>query len=381
MHKIICSLFFTFFLFCVADGAGAVPPVTQGSFVKVAAAILYDVDNDVVLFEQNADQPIPPASLTKIMSMFLARDHIKAGKASFDSLVPVSVQAASTGGSLMGVRAGESVSLRKLLLGMAVSSGNDASHAVAEYVGGTAPAFVEMMNARAKELGMSNSHFLNPHGMPAQGQVVTARDMLTLAVAYYKAHPDCLDMHNQLLLEHHGYTTWNKNALIGQYEGADGMKTGWIRASGHNLVFTAKRDGRRLIGVILGAPDATTRAAEACHLLDAGFQVCKNEAVTVTAALDATPLDLERVDVLKTARENGLIKRRPLNPRLLAARKALRGLGKHVSRLPKPKTSRAAKAPAKNRTTAIAKNKPAPVKNAAKRKAHASGRQNKAKRG
>lgn len=286
----------------------AAPQVVPASPVGVCSAIVYDLDHDAILFEQNADEPIPPASLTKVLSMFLALDHISAGHARPDTPVAVSAEAAATGGSRMGLAKGETVPLERLLLGMAVSSGNDASHAVAEFVGGSVPAFVNMMNVRAKNLGMDASLFLNPHGLPAPGQRTTARDMLTLARAYLQRHPDALRLHNTRLLTHGGQTTWNKNPLLGQYPGADGLKTGWIRASGYNMIFTASKNGRRLLAVIMGAPDMYARGVEACRLLDAGFLVCENRAVSVTAALDGLPVEAQRIDVRKTAREAGLLK-------------------------------------------------------------------------
>ncbi|MBD5539307.1 MAG: D-alanyl-D-alanine carboxypeptidase [Desulfovibrio sp.] len=286
----------------------AAPQVLPGSPVGVSSAIVYDLDHDAILFEQNADEPIAPASLTKVMSLFLALDHIGEGHARADTPVTVSPQAAATGGSRMGLRRNETVPLGRLLLGMAVSSGNDASHAVAEFVGGSVPAFVNMMNVRAKQLGMNDSLFLNPHGLPAAGQRTTARDMLTLARAYLKSHPDALEMHNTRLLTHGGLTTWNRNPLLGQYPGADGLKTGWIRASGYNMIFTASKEGRRLLAVIMGAPDVYARGVEACRLLDAGFLVCENRAVSVTAALDGLPVEARRIDVRKTARDAGLLR-------------------------------------------------------------------------
>lgn len=286
----------------------AAPQVIPASPVGVCSAIVYDLDHDAILFEQNADEPIPPASLTKVMSLFLALDHISEGHARADTPVTVSAAAAGTGGSRMGLRKSETVPLERLLLGMAVSSGNDASHAVAEFVGGSVPAFVNMMNVRAKQLGMNDSLFLNPHGLPAAGQRTTARDMLTLARAYLKSHPDALTLHNTRLLTHGGLTTWNRNPLLGQYPGADGLKTGWIRASGYNMIFTASKEGRRLLAVIMGAPDVYARGVEACRLLDAGFLVCENRAVSVTAALDGLPVEGRRIDVRKTARDAGLLR-------------------------------------------------------------------------
>lgn len=350
----------------------AAPPPPPAAFINAASAIIYDMDNEAILFEQNADQPIPPASLTKVMSLFLALDHIKQGHSSKNTLVRPSREAVNAGGSSMGLRSGEEVELGKLLLGMAVSSGNDASHAVAEHVGGSVDAFVKMMNNRAKTLGMNDSHFSNPHGLPHPTQFTTARDMLSLARAYLRAHPQALDLHNTKILEHKGYTSWNKNPLLGQYPGADGLKTGWIRASGHNLIFTASRDGRRLLGVILGAPDAWVRGAEACRLLDAGFQVCQNASPTLTAALDTIPLDTSRIDARKTARDAGLLKPRPVNKRLLGAKRLLaqKSLTKRKLATRKGKASAVAAKKAKGRLSAKkARSKPAKSQGAAK--AHA----------
>lgn len=339
----------------------AAPPPPPAAYINAASAIIYDMDNEAILFEQNADLPIPPASLTKVMSMFLAIDHIKQGHSSKNTLVRPSREAVSAGGSSMGLRPDEEVELGKLLLGMAVSSGNDASHAVAEHVGGSVDAFVKMMNNRARQLGMNDSHFSNPHGLPHPAQFTTARDMLSLARAYLRTHPEALDMHNTKLLEHKGRTTWNKNPLLGQYPGADGLKTGWIRASGHNLIFTASRDGRRLLGVILGAPDAWVRAAESCRLLDAGFLVCQNETPTLTAALDAIPLDLSRIDARKTARDAGLLKPKPVNKRLLGAKRLLakKSLKKGGATAKKRRASAVAAKKAKGKLQA----KKTPVKN------------------
>lgn len=315
----VCSCLLLVLLFWGSSLAGAAPQIPPAALAKVCSAIVYDLDHDAILFEQNADERIPPASLTKVMSMFLALDFVNQGHAGLDDAILVSSEAAAQGGSRMGLRANEAVSLKKLLLGMAVSSGNDASYAVAEQVGGSADAFVKMMNTRAASLGMNDTNFANPHGLPHPAQYTTARDMLTLARAYLKAHPQSLDLHNTQILEHGGYKTWNKNPLIGQYPGADGLKTGWIRASGYNLIFTAARDKRRLLAVILGAPDVLTRGAEACRLLDAGFLVCGNAAVSVAAALDGIPVDYARIDPRKTARENGIYR-----PRAIAAKKMTR---------------------------------------------------------
>lgn len=282
----------------------APPAIPAESTLQVVSAILYDMDRERILFEQNADQRIQPASLTKVLSMFVAMDHVASGHARLGNVVPVSANAASTGGSVMGIRQNDTVTLEQLLMGMAVSSGNDASAAVAEYVGGSEASFVRMMNAKAARLGMANSHFCTPHGLPEVGQYTSARDMLTLARAYLRAYPQNLRYHNTRVLNHQNRLSWNRNPLLMQYEGADGLKTGWVRASGFNLISTAKRDGRRLLAVVLGAHDAGNRGVETCRLLDAGFQVLGGNATSVAGALE----NLDRnayaaLDIHRTAQE------------------------------------------------------------------------------
>lgn len=368
---------FILFLLCLLilpASIMAAPAVPPASLTKVCSAIVYDLENDAILFEQNADERIPPASLTKVLSMLLALDYIKGGHASKSDLVQISPAAAAETGSRMGLRANESVSLDKLLYGMAVSSGNDASYAVAELVGGSKDAFVKMMNSRARQLGMADSHFANPNGLPAPDQYTTARDMAALGRAYLQAHPDAIDFHNTLVLEHAGYRTWNKNPLIGQYPGANGLKTGWIRASGYNLIFTANRDGHRLLAVIMGAPDTYLRSAEACRLLDAGFLVCDNAAVSVAAALNDIPLDLTRIDPLKTGREHGLLKKRgyaQANP----AKKVGKFGRKQFASRSGLKVERGQK-----KTGRISQRKAATAKITAKPKVHASRKSGKANR-
>ncbi|MDR2819893.1 MAG: D-alanyl-D-alanine carboxypeptidase [Desulfovibrio sp.] len=301
LAQLLCLL--TLSLFIAAQRANAT--TEPFDLLGVNAAILFDSDNGAILFEQNADERIPPASLTKILSMFLAFDHIRAGRATLDSEVVVSRDAAHAGGSRMGLKKGRRVRLRELLLGMAVSSGNDASVAVAEFVGGSVPAFVNMMNAKAKKLGMADSYFCNPNGLPDPAQRTTARDMLTLARAYLRAHPEAMRYHNTPALNFRGQVTWNKNPLLGQYAGVDGLKSGWIRDSGYNLIFTASRANKRLLAVTLGAPSARARGAEACRLLDAGFLVRNNQAVSVAAALHKMPSPVFRLDLQKNAQEAG----------------------------------------------------------------------------
>lgn len=253
--------------------------------IRARSALLMDIDRVKVLYEQNANAAIAPASLTKIMSMYVVFDHIKAGKISRKDMVTISKRAASKGGSRMGLKAGQKISLDRLLYGLAVSSGNDASVAVAEHVAGSEAAFVKLMNAKAKKLGMKKTVFKNAHGLPAKGQVTTARDMMNLSRNYIMIYPQALTYHSTTKYTLNKYTSTNKNSLLGSYDGADGLKTGWINASGYNIIATARRGNTRLIAIILGAENSNTRAKEIERLMDAGFDTCAGKTSSVTAAL------------------------------------------------------------------------------------------------
>lgn len=297
---------FSLFLFLgtilLPAAVNAAPAIPENSLVQACSAMLMDLDSKEILFEQNAHEPIPPASLTKVLSLFVALDSIDQGRATLDTPVVISQHAAQTDGSRMGLIQGETVPLKDLFMGMAVSSGNDASMAVAEFTGGDEANFVSLMNAKARSLGMTESCFVNPNGLPAEGQYTTAHDMLVLAAAYLQAHPEMLEYHNTHILRHGQAITWNKNPLLGNFAGADGLKTGWIKKSGYNIVLTAQRNGRRLLAVILGAPDPLTRAKECCRMLEAGFTTCFT-GLDFTTALADTPSEVFNPDLRLTARE------------------------------------------------------------------------------
>ncbi|MBQ7738362.1 MAG: D-alanyl-D-alanine carboxypeptidase [Desulfovibrionaceae bacterium] len=272
--------------------------------LQVVSAIMCDLDYDRILYEQNPDQLIQPASLTKIMTMYLALEQIQLGNLTYQTPVEISPKAANEGGSRMGIVSGETIEFGQLLRGMAISSGNDASLAVAEFLGGTNENFIELMNQKAKKLAMTNTHFCTPNGLPHPEQYTTARDMLILARAYLKRFPWALELfHNQRTLKHRSYVSWNKNPLLEQYPGCDGLKTGWVRASGYNMIFTAIRGRKRLLAVILGAPDPLRRGVEACRLLDAGFLVCARYEPSVEDALMQLPFANYKLNLAKSAHE------------------------------------------------------------------------------
>jgi D-alanyl-D-alanine carboxypeptidase (penicillin-binding protein 5/6) len=244
--------------------------------LTVKSAVLFNANTGEVLYEQNPDFQIPPASLTKVLTLYLIFDAIREGRLRPWDVVDVSERASTQGGSNMHLRNGESVKVTELIKGIAVASANDACMAMADYLsGGNADAFVALMNATAKRLGMTNSVFMNPNGLPADGQLTTARDMLKLASAYMEQFPKALTIHSMQFFTHNNRQRHNANSLLGTYEGADGLKTGFVCASGYNIIATAKRGETRLIAVVLGSRNARVRQRETTKLLDRGFKIAE----------------------------------------------------------------------------------------------------------
>ena len=236
-------------------------------------AIVYDLNAKKTLFSSKADRQIPPASLTKVLAMYVAMDMIRERKIPMTSTVAISAKAAATGGSRMGLDRGDVVTLHDLLRGMAICSGNDATVAVAEFLGKTEQNYVNAMNRKARAIGMTKSIFKNAHGLPAKGQFTTARDMLTLSQSYLAAYPANLaTYHNSQTMTYKGAVRTNANTLLKNFSGADGLKTGYVTAAGYNLISTAKRDNVRLITVLLGAPSSAVREKESSQLLEKGFE-------------------------------------------------------------------------------------------------------------
>ncbi len=265
-------------LLCHAPTASARP-------IDARSAILMDVTTGKVLYEQRADTRIAPASLTKVLSMYVAMEAISARKAAYHDNVKISRNAARTRGSSMRLATNDVVTLDKLFYGMAVASGNDASMAVAEHIAGNDRAFVQRMNALAQRIGMKNSRFVNVHGMPGGTQYTTARDMLRLARSYEAKYPSARKYHLAKSVTHRRRTEPNHNPLVGYYRGLNGLKTGWTCDAGYSIIVSAKRNGHKLIGVILGAPNTSVRASEARRLLNAGFKSLSNPEVTVYSEL------------------------------------------------------------------------------------------------
>jgi len=260
---------FLIILLCLVGPKPAFPAKQAGK-LAVKSALVTEYATGKTLYSQDADRRIPPASLTKVMTMYLVFDLVASGKASFSDRIKVSRRADSTGGSTMGLRAGEVVTLEELMRGMAVASGNDACIAVAEHFGGV-PHWVDMMNRKARALGMTGTTFKNPNGLPASGQLTTARDLTKLAVSYLHHYPQALRYHSTTEINHNGAVHGNTNRLLGSCDGVDGIKTGYVDASGYNIIATAKRGNARVIAVVLGGRTKQVRNREATRILDASF--------------------------------------------------------------------------------------------------------------
>jgi serine-type D-Ala-D-Ala carboxypeptidase (penicillin-binding protein 5/6) len=257
-----------------AAQSGIIPAPPE---VAAKAYLLVDADTGAVLVEHNADMPLPPASLVKMMTAYVLAGEIESGRVGADDLVTVSRNAWSqnpvfAGSSLMWIEPGKPVSIRDLEYGIIISSGNDATVAVAEHLAGSETAFAEMMNSYAEKLGMSNSHFVNSHGLPAEGQFVTARDLATLAAAMINDFPDHYALYKEREFTYNNIRQYNRNSLLGEDSSVDGIKTGYTSESGYCLVGSAERNGMRLISVVMGTRSPTVRKNETRGLLNYGFR-------------------------------------------------------------------------------------------------------------
>jgi D-alanyl-D-alanine carboxypeptidase (penicillin-binding protein 5/6) len=246
---------------------------TSGSLqCDAESAVLMDGLTGQVLYEQNPNLKIPPASFVKVMTLYLVYDAIRAGQAKMDDMVTVSEKAWRMQGSKMFIKVGERVKLEDLMKGVAIASGNDACIALAEHLSGSEEVFASKMNEKAKLLGLKDSQFKNSHGMPAKDQYTTAIDMTILSKRYIEDHPEALVLHATVEFEYNGIRQGNRNTLLQKNMGVDGLKTGHVEESGYHLAATAKRDGQRMIAVVMGCDRVRKRAPEAQKLLEYGFK-------------------------------------------------------------------------------------------------------------
>lgn len=241
------------------------------------SSILIEVGSKQVLYQKKETEKLYPASTTKIMTMILMFEAIRNKKISFNDEITTSSYAASMGGSQVYLETGEKLSLKDMFKSIAIASANDASVAVAEHIAGNIKKFVEMMNDKAKELGLKNTHFKNATGLHDSNHYTCAYDLAIMAAYLIEiGGPELFDvtsLYDSYIREDTKQSFWlvNTNKLLKLYDGVDGLKTGYTREAGYCLVTTAKRDGQRLIGVLLKEADPKSRNKEMCSLLDYGF--------------------------------------------------------------------------------------------------------------
>jgi serine-type D-Ala-D-Ala carboxypeptidase (penicillin-binding protein 5/6) len=248
--------------------------VPRAPEVAASSYILIDAKTGKVIVEQNADLQLPPASLTKIMTAYIAEVEIDNGNMSMDDEVHISEKAWATQGSKMFVDVNSKVRVEDILRGIIIQSGNDASVAMAEHLAGSEEAFADMMNQHAARLGMTNTHFMNSSGLDTEEafNIMSARDLATLARATINEHPDHYSIYSQREFSYNGITQPNRNTLLFRDNTIDGMKTGWTTAAGFCLVASGERDGMRLISVVMGTASEDARAIESAKLMTYGFR-------------------------------------------------------------------------------------------------------------
>lgn len=235
------------------------------------ASIVMDADTGEVLHQTNADTRNYPASLTKMMTLYMAFEALEDGRLKMDQRLRVSRRAAGMSPSKLGLRRGQTIRVREAILALITKSANDAAVVVAEALGGSESRFARVMTKRARALGMTRTNFRNASGLPNRRQLSTARDLAMLARALIRDFPQYYDYFSTQTFKYRGRTYKNHNKLLKSYSGADGIKTGYTRASGYNLAASVERDGQRLIAVVLGGKSARSRDRHMVKLLDRGF--------------------------------------------------------------------------------------------------------------
>lgn len=243
------------------------------------SAILVDNLSGKVLYEKNADEKLAPASMTKLASMLMVMEAIDNGNLKFEDKVTISEEAANMGGSQVFLQAGEVYTVYDLLKSVAIASGNDAVVALAEKIGGSQSGFIDMLNKRLKEIGATNTNFVNAHGLDAEGHYSTARDMSIIARELLN-HPKILEftsIYEEYLEKNDGSRIWlvNTNKLVRFYDGVDGLKTGFTKTAGYCLTATASKNNFRLISVVMGEDTSENRSSDTVKMLNYGFNTFK----------------------------------------------------------------------------------------------------------
>lgn len=276
MRKILILILFISLIFCPFSVLAEESDIIPGS----VSGILIEANSGKIIYEKNKDKQVSVASMTKMVAQIIILEHIENGSIKWDDVVTVSKNAEDMGGSQIYIQQGEKITIEDLMKGISMASGNDATVQMAEVIGGSEEKFVKMMNDKVKELGLKNTHFKNCTGLDEEGHYSSAYDMAIIARDLVANHPEILrfsSMYEDYLRENTENKFWlvNTNKLVRFYDGADGLKTGHTDAAKYCLAATAKRNGVRLIGVVLGVESAQARNVEAMNLLDYGFNNTK----------------------------------------------------------------------------------------------------------
>ena len=281
-------------LLAVVPGGLAETPMPATPAVSAQAYILLDSDSNQVLAELRADQRTPPASLVKLMVSYILSNQLRSGHVLGDDIARVSRNAWAQnpllkGSSVMFLEIGSRVSVDALLQGLIVASGNDASIAIAEHLAGSESAFVDLMNKQAQELGMADTYFANVHGLSSTEHYTTARDMGTLARAIIRHFPERYPVYRQQRFTWNGIEQRNRNGLLGVSKDVDGLKSGYTGQAGYCLVSSARRDGMRLISVVMKARSERARDRDSRRLLSYGFRFYRTFRLHATGTVLSTP--------------------------------------------------------------------------------------------
>jgi D-alanyl-D-alanine carboxypeptidase (penicillin-binding protein 5/6) len=255
------------------------PIIPPPPSISASSHLLMDYDTGELLVETNADEPLPPASLTKIMTVYVASEELAAGRISLDDMVTVSTNAWRTPGSRMFLEERSRVPVGALLKGVIIQSGNDASVAIAEHVAGSEGAFADMMNQQALALDMMSTQFQNATGLPAENHYTTARDLSLLTRAMIERHPENYKLYSERSYTHNGIEQPNRNRLLWRDRTVDGVKTGHTEAAGYCLVASAEREGMRLLSVVMGTKSDEARMRESQKLLSYGFRYFETQSL------------------------------------------------------------------------------------------------------
>jgi D-alanyl-D-alanine carboxypeptidase (penicillin-binding protein 5/6) len=273
MHKILYLIVILTYTSLFSEAAWTAElPIPKAPSTGAKSFVIQDFNSGRIIAEENADSPVEPASITKMMTAHIVFNELASGNLALSDMVTISEKAWRTPGSRMFVEVGKQVSVEDLLLGLIIQSGNDATVALAEHIAGSEETFAALMNRHAEEIGLTGSHFMNSTGLPDEKHYMTARDIARLAAMTIEQYPEYYKWYSQKDFTFNDITQYNRNKLLWQDDSVDGIKTGHTESAGYCLATSAVKDGMRLITVILGTSSENARIEASQALLNYGFR-------------------------------------------------------------------------------------------------------------